>query len=73
MQPAVERCVMLPQCPIWMLALAPSAWMSSVILRNSGTIAGRSHSCVLNDSADSQMPAYASVVIPTPPRATDTW
>ena len=42
-QPQMPRCDMLPQCPIWIPAAAPSAWMASVIRRRPGTISGRSH------------------------------
>lgn len=48
--PAVVRWVMLPQWPIWMAAAAPSRWMASVMSRSPGTMAGRSHSCLLNES-----------------------
>ena len=51
-QPQVERCVILPQCPSWILAFAPSAWMASVRRFRSGTISSRIHSWSLNESPD---------------------
>lgn len=48
--PAVVKWVMLPQCPIWMPAAAPSRCTASVIPRSPGTISGRSHNCLSNDS-----------------------
>jgi hypothetical protein len=73
MQPHMLLCDMLPQCPSWMDALAPSAWIASVNFFSSGTISSRIQSWFSKESPLLQTAAYATVVIPMPPRATAVW
>ena len=50
MQPHIFLCDMLPQCPNWMEAFAPSLWIASVSFLRSGTISSRIHNWRSNDS-----------------------
>ena len=50
--PQVDLWVILPQCPSWIEALAPSAWIASVILFSPGTISLRIQSWPLKESPD---------------------
>ena len=53
------------------LSLAKAAAIASVSSRNPGTISGLIHNCRSNESPLRVTAAYATVVIPTPPAATE--